>query len=90
MHCRKDNQKNAKNNETCTKNHPQRVSHERGCRIPVLLKTTFYMHASSFFYMSYIFTFVLTFCEHLEIAVLPTWELTFKDMWSHLFDFLVT
>ena len=34
--------------------------------------------------------FFLTFCEHLEIAVLPAWELTFRQMWSHLFDFLVT
>ena len=33
MHCRKDNKTNAKNNANCTKNHPQRVSHERGFRI---------------------------------------------------------
>ena len=33
MHCRKDNKTNAKNNAHCTKNHPQRVSHEHGFRI---------------------------------------------------------
>ena len=33
MHCRKDNKTNAKNNANCTKNHTQRVSHERGFRI---------------------------------------------------------
>ena len=55
-------------------------AHERGFRIPMLLKTTFYLHASSFFDMSYIFAFFLTFCEHLEIAVLPAWELTFREM----------
>jgi hypothetical protein len=76
----KTTKNNAKNNANCTKNHPQRVSHERGFRIPVLLKTAFYLHASSFFGMSYIFTFFLTFCEHLEIAVLPAWELTFREM----------
>tara|TARA_B100000780_G_scaffold226936_1_gene166160 strand:+ start:200 stop:562 length:363 start_codon:yes stop_codon:yes gene_type:complete len=76
----KTTKNNAKNNTNCTKNHPQRVSHERGFRIPMLLKTTFYLHASSFFDMSYIFAFFLTFCEHLEIAVLPAWELTFREM----------
>ena len=80
MHCRKTTNNNAKNNANCTKNHPRRVSHERGFRIPVLLKTTFYLHASSFFNMSYIFTFFLTFFEHLEIAVLLAWELTFREM----------
>jgi hypothetical protein len=56
----------AKKNTNCTKNHPQRVSHERGIRIPMLLKTTFYLHASSFFDMAYIFTFFSLFVSTLK------------------------
>ena len=71
---------NAENNAIWTQNRPGAGAHERGFRIPMLLKTTFYLHASSFFDMSYIFAFFLTFREHLEIAVLPAWELTFREM----------
>ena len=71
---------NAENNAIWTQNRPGGGAHERGFRIPMLLKTTFYLHASSFFDMSNIFAFFLTFCEHLEIAVLPAWELTFREM----------
>ena len=90
MHCRKDNKNKCKQTQKlCQKPSPKGeprtwFSHPSAAKNYVLPAC---QHLFGHFINLMIF---LTFCDHLEIAVLPAWELTFKQMCSHLLDFLVT
>ena len=72
----KTTKNNAKNNTNCTKNHPQGGGPRTRFSDPNAAKNNVLPACQLLFRHVLYFCVFHTFCEHLEIAVLPAWELT--------------